>query len=102
MQIKKKQNGNHLEITVEGRIDTSTAVDFGYKINDYIDDAADGVELIFDMAKIEYISSMGLRVFLELQKRMNQKGKMKLKNVSATVLDIFKTTGFTNIVNIEK
>ncbi|MBR5031468.1 MAG: STAS domain-containing protein, partial [Clostridia bacterium] len=61
-----------------------------------------GVEaLTFDLAKLDYISSAGLRVLLSAQKTMNKQGEMKIKNVNETILEIFEVTGFNDILTIE-
>ena len=57
--------------------------------------------LILDFAKLEYISSAGLRVLLSAQKVMNTQGSMKVKNVNETILEIFEVTGFSDILTVE-
>lgn len=102
MEIIAKNIGSQLIIKAEGRIDTMTAAEYGSKINDYLDDSSEGIkELVLDFSQIDYISSIGLRVMLELQKRMSNQGSMKLINVMPSVMDVFTMTGFTNILTIE-
>lgn len=97
MKIEKKLNGNTLVFALDGRLDTTTAPELENEIGDL-----DGVEeLIFDMEKLEYISSAGLRVILKAQKIMNEKGSMKLKNVGESILEVFEITGFSDILTIE-
>lgn len=99
MQVIEKKNGTTLTIYAEGRIDALTAVDFGYQVHDALDDG-DFVELVLDFVDINYISSVGLRVILELQKRMKEQGSMSLINVKPAVLEVFAMTGFTKILTI--
>lgn len=102
MKVTAKNIGTKLVVEAEGRIDTRTAADYGTGINDLLDDNNSEVkELVLDFSKIDYISSIGLRVILELQKRMSTQGSMKLINVIPSVLDVFKMTGFTSILTIE-
>ena len=64
--------------------------------------SVDGVSrLVFDLAKLEYISSAGLRVLLAMQKLMNQQGEMVLQNVNEAVMKVFEVTGFSDILHIE-
>lgn len=98
MKLKKVKSGTGLRFILEGRIDTTNAADVGMAINDELDGIK---ELILDLKDLEYISSMGLRVILELQKRMKEQGKMKVVNVNDTVMDIFRMTGFTKFMTIE-
>lgn len=101
MEVITQRAGANLLVKAKGRIDTTTAVDYGTSINDFLDDNEDVKNVILDFENIDYISSIGLRVILELQKRMNDNGSLKIINVIPSVLDIFKMTGFTNIITIE-
>lgn len=98
MQLTKQRKGLELSVKVEGKIDVNTAVEFGQEINDDLDDM---MGLIIDFSGVTYISSIGLRVILELKKRMDKQGHMKIINVQKPVMDIFEMTGFTNIIDIE-
>ena len=53
------------------------------------------------MAKLEYISSAGLRVILGANKKMSKIGALKLINVCDEVMEVFEMTGFTDILDIE-
>ena len=98
MIISKEKNGNALTLKVKGRIDTATSP----KLQKEIEDSIEGVEtLAFDFSEMEYISSSGLSVLLSAQKKMNGQGKMTVKNVSETVMEIFEITGFSDILTIE-
>ena len=102
MDVTFNNMGARAVAKAEGRIDAMTAAEYGMSINDFLDDSSDEIkELILDFASIDYISSIGLRVMLELQKRMSNQGSMKLINVIPSVMDVFKMTGFTNILTIE-
>ena len=98
MELEKKLAGSSLYVKPKGRIDINTAVDFGTSITDDLDDIK---ELILDFAEVVYISSMGLRVLLEIQKQMNTQGSMVIINANNDLKSIFEMTGFTNIVRIE-
>lgn len=102
MKVTTQKIGLKLIVKPEGRIDTTTAVNFGTTINDLLDDSDEEIkELVLDLTGIDYVSSIGLRVILELQKRMNEQGSMKLVNVAPSVMGLFKMTGFTGILTIE-
>ena len=84
----------------DGKIDTTTAVEFGTFVNDAIEDY-DIKDLTLDFSKVIYISSMGLRILLELQKKMKDIGEMKISNAQESVLEVFKITGFDKIINLK-
>ena len=98
MTIKKVTEGDKLTIKIEGRLDTSTAPELESVVNESIDDVT---ELTFDLEKMPYVSSAGLRVLLGAQKKMQTKGKMVVINVQDSVTDIFEVTGFSDILDIQ-
>jgi len=100
MEIKLKQSENDtLEVIAQGKIDIDSAVEYGTKITDAIEDN-EIKNLILDFSQITYISSMGLRVILELHQKMSELGSMKIKNADEQILNIFKMTGFTKFLNL--
>ena len=97
MTIQKAQNGSELLLSLEGRLDTVTAPDLEKELTaDY--DAADSLTL--DLARLEYISSAGLRVLLAAHKVMAHKGGIKITNANDIVREVFEVTGFSDILNI--
>ena len=58
--------------------------------------------LVFDFAKLEYISSAGLRQVIVAYKKMAQKDGFKIINVSDEVYDVFSLTGFDSKIDIQK
>lgn len=97
MKILKEVDGGALVLTLEGRLDTTTAPDLENELGDL-----SGVEeLVIDMENLDYISSAGLRVILKAQKIMNEKGSMKLKNVGESIMEVFEITGFSDFLTIE-
>ena len=98
MTITKTLDGTKLTIALEGRLDTTTSPQLEAEMHPAIDDAT---ELTFDLEKLAYISSAGLRVLLSAQKIMNKQGSMTIKNVCPEIMDIFDVTGFVDILNIE-
>ncbi len=97
MTITKTENGNTTVIAVEGRLNTTTANEFGNEVKALLETAEN---IVFDFEKVEYISSTGLRVLLFAQKEMNKRGSMKIINVSEDVYDVMKDVGFTGISEI--
>ena len=98
MNINQIKDGNTLTISLVGRLDTTTAPE----LEEVLKEALEGVEdLCFDLEKLEYISSAGLRVLLQAQKTMNKQGTMKVKNAGEIIMEIFEVTGFTDILTIE-
>lgn len=98
MTINKTANGTELTVALEGRLDTTTAPELETELNWSLA----GVEtLIIDMKALAYLSSAGLRVILAAQKRMNKQGKLVVRHVNETILEVFEVTGFIDILTIE-
>lgn len=98
MQIVKQKEGSNLTISLEGRLDTTTSP----QLEEELKQSLDGITaLTFDLAKLEYISSAGLRVLLSAQKVMNKQGEMKVTGANDELKEIFEVTGFVDILNIE-
>lgn len=92
---KYKENGA-LTLSLNGRLDTTTAPGLEEELKNSIDGVS---ALTIDLRGLEYISSAGLRVLLSAQKRTA--GKMKIRNANETVTEIFDITGFSEILTIE-
>ena len=97
LTISKKVEDKAVTFVLDGRLDTITAPQLETEIKESIDGI---VSLILDFEKLEYISSAGLRILLAAQKIMNVQGKMLLKHVNQSVMDIFEVTGFADILTI--
>ena len=98
MTINKSRNDCELILAVEGRLETTTAPELEAVIKTELEGVT---ELVFDLSKLEYISSAGLRVLLMAQKTMNRQGAMKVRGASEIVSEIFEVTGFTDILTLE-
>ncbi len=98
LNIAKQIDGTKATVTLEGRLDTTTAPQLESELKSFMDSTK---ELVFDFEKLEYISSAGLRVLLSAQKAMSRQGSMKLIHVSEEVNEIFEVTGFSDILTIE-
>ena len=96
--MQKSLEGKKLTYALEGRLDTMTSPELEKDLTASIE----GVEtLIFDLEKLEYISSAGLRVLLWAQKTMNTQGEMKVLHVQSDIMDVFTITGFADVLTIE-
>ena len=96
--IIKNAEDSALQVTLEGRLDTTTAP----QLESQLMGSLNGVtNLNMDFEKLEYISSAGLRVLLAAQKVMNKQGQMTITHVNDVIMEIFEVTGFTDILTIQ-
>lgn len=95
----EKSIGDPIVVKLNGRLDTASAPEFENVMNELILLVK---PIIIDLKELDYVSSAGLRVFLMAQKKVNANtSSMKIINVNEIILDIFKMTGFTEILTIE-
>ena len=99
MNVEYLKNGKSLTVKPEGRMDTSTSPELNEKTKAQMEDIT---ELILDMEKVSYTSSGGLRVILEWQQIMDDRGgQMKLLHVNEYITEVFDLTGLLNVFTIE-
>lgn len=99
MEIVNKAEGTKITMEISGWLDTQTAPQLEEALS-ALDDSV--TSLVFDFAKLEYISSAGLRQVIAAYKKMAAKDGFKIINISDEVYDVFKLTGFDQKINIEK
>ena len=98
LNISKKQDGSLLTLTLSGRIDTSSAP----QLQAEVESLPEGVtHVVMDIEKIDYISSAGLRVLLNLEQNLEETGGLlEVSHVSELIRDVFDITGFIDILHI--
>jgi uncharacterized protein (TIGR02172 family) len=99
MNIIKSRDRSGLVLALTGKLDSRTSQGLRAEINRSLEGVQ---ELVFDFENLDYISSAGLRVLLEAQKTMNTRGSLRIKRVSKEIMDIFRMTGFAEIMEIEE
>ncbi len=97
LEIKKEKNGSQFTATLAGRIDSTTSSE----LEDALAGEFEGItKVVFDMAKITYISSAGLRVILGARKAVGEDGQLTILNANEEVREIFEVTNLDNIIDI--
>lgn len=100
MTVEKELKGTEILIKVAGRIDTVTAPDFEKEISAVFDGKQN---LSLDFEQVEYISSTGLRILIAIHKKAQAcGGSFVLKNTNDIVSEVLETTGFSEILAIQK
>lgn len=96
--MKNEIRDNWLVFFWEGRIDTNNAAEIEKEIMDIFEQNKH-CGIIIDAKQLTYISSAGLRILMRLRK---EAGSVKVIEVSNDIYEIFETTGFTEILEINK
>lgn len=101
--VIKTNNVNALYVQAAGRLDLDSAVEYGTKIKDAIEDSNVAItDVILEFSEITFISSFGLKIVLELYKELKaQQGVLKLKNVSEGLMNSFRMVGFDKFLVFE-
>ena len=98
MKMKLIKHGANADVLLDGRLDVQTAPDVEKQLLD-IAERFQSVDL--DLAKLDYISSAGLRAFRNFTVAMRRNGKeYKFKNVQKTIMEVFEMTGYVRLLKI--
>ena len=91
IEIKKSLDVAHFDaVTVElaGSLDTATAPELERQLAPVLETPV--TELVFDLAKLEFISSAGLRVFASTRKRLKEAGgQAAFVNLQPQIQEVF-------------
>jgi anti-anti-sigma factor len=98
MKINIQRNGDEVVVALNGELDTVTTAQMGEELNRIIEMASN--QLIIDCKDLEYISSSGLRFFMQLKRHSEQlNGTVTLINMNQDVKEVFRISGFHHIFN---
>lgn len=99
MKTTFKEEGKNYVMTFEGRLDTPSSVQVGRDMRVLYD--CEGHDIILDCTAMEYITSSGMRLFLELLKVARSKGsKVSIVGLNDDIRIVFDEVGFTNLFEI--
>ena len=85
-------------ISAPGRIETQNAQEVEKNFR-AIKEEHGNMPIAIDAGKLEYISSVGLRILLKFTKEQSGT-KSSVQDVSSEVYEIFETTGFFQILDV--
>jgi len=88
IDILEREDGKYA-LKLEGRLDTNTAPELEEQLKPVLEKAK---VIMFDLAGLEYVSSMGLRTFLMAEKVLAEKGaRLFLVRTQPQVAKVFET-----------
>ena len=93
-QIEQTEAG--LLIVVEGRIDSATAD--GFRNSVIAEVSALEQAVVLDLAAVSFVSSAGLRAFLQIARSRRQ--GVRLCSLRPEVLGVFSMSGFDRILSV--
>ena len=99
MKTTFKEENNNFVMVFEGRLDTPSSAQVGRDMRVLYD--CEGHDIILDCNALEYITSSGMRLFLELLKVAKGKGsKVTIIGLNNDIHDVFDEVEFTNLFDI--
>ena len=99
MDIEKSKQGEVCVLEPIGRLDGDSAPEFEKRLLGAVDDGEKN--FLVDCARLEYISSAGLRVFLTGAKKVRAvDGSIIVCGLGASVREVFEISGFLNIFTV--
>lgn len=94
MEITIKRMESYDVVVIKDRIDSNTAPELSDKLNSITDQKR--YKIILDISDVNFVSSAGLRVFINVQKtckKMNQ-GEVVMVNTPPRVYETLELAGF--------
>ena len=92
-----KEEGKAL-VAIDGRLDTVTSAELKNQLEEA---GIEGLDLELDFARVEYISSAGLRLLVALQKQvMATRNTLVVKNINRVVQEVFKVSGLNKAITV--
>ena len=99
MNIQKNLEGEKMTVILDGELNTLTAPKLQSALQDDLDQIT---ELTIDLSAVRYISSAGLRVILEAEQELEDRGGgVTVRGAREEVREVFEVTGFDEMIHLE-
>ncbi len=99
LNIQIEEGQGIILVRVEGRLDAASAPLLEKKLVEQVEGGK--TKLLLDFAKVNYLSSAGMRLLLSTTKKLKGvSGGLHLCSVSEEVMEIIKMAGFERIILI--
>jgi anti-anti-sigma factor len=86
-------------VRIEGNLDTNTSPEAQEHFDGLLEQGAS--KILVDCAKVDYVSSAGLRVLLATVKGLTAAGGgLRISGLNETVREVFEISGFSTILSV--
>lgn len=100
MKITVQEVEGRLVASLSGEMDTTAAVEAETALQPLAESV--GKDVVLDCTDLEYIASSGLRVLLNILKKVKAGGsRITLRNVNEVIRDVLELTGFISLFEFE-
>ncbi len=101
MNLTDETKNGVLVLSPQGRIDSRTSSEFEQAVVAHAIEPEGATQVVMNFTGLDYINSTGLRVLLLLAKRLARvKGKLVLCEMKEHIFEVFKISGFNQILTI--
>lgn len=96
---KIQRENDNIILTLEGRLDTNSASQLDENIQPIIKNPGKSLTIVID--NLTYISSSGLRCFVQLYNAMKAAGaEFHITGMQPAIREVFDLTGFTKVFGL--
>jgi len=100
LNIKEREQENHVLIEIEGEVDIFTCQQLKDMLYHVVEKY--GKDLLMDCARLNYIDSTGLGVFVAVLKKVRQiEREITIINLKDSILKLFLITNLDSLFNIK-
>lgn len=98
IKVENKSPGSYF-VTLNGRLDSTTSPDCEERISSILLHSTRTI--LFEMTNLDYISSMGLRIFLKARRMIEQQGgRVYMINVQPQIEKVFEIANMLNGIRL--
>lgn len=99
MKITTKDSRDIKVVTLEGELDTITSPEARSQFSLLQEQGVQ--KILLDLAKLDFITSSGLRVLLATAQELKEAGgELRVCNLNATVREVFDISGFNTLLMV--
>jgi anti-sigma B factor antagonist len=100
MQINISTDNQNVRVCLVGELDSKATTEQAGELNKVLELADKSLEI--DCSQLEYISSAGLRFFMQVKRATEtQGGTIRVTHLNEDVAEIFRMSGFLNIFDVK-
>lgn len=99
MNVTSGEYGDAIVVRVSGRIDQNSAAQFQKELTSRVDAAIEkSAQIVVDLSKVDYISSVGLRALMIANKQAAPKGvTIRVASMQEVVREVFTISHFDKV-----
>ncbi|MEI0531726.1 STAS domain-containing protein [Brachyspira pilosicoli] len=99
MSLNIEDKGKAKIVMLEGKLDVNLSVSLESELDALIDSGSNN--LILEISKVEYLSSSGIRVFINMMRKVKDKnGRLVLASVPGSIKKILKTVDLEDLFEV--